>query len=117
MTHGLGFTQLQASALGIGPQVVCGASGTIVWLHQGLCNVPVAACLGCGGLAGTVLGVNIATRLPDAALKLAFAGCLCFIISPLSIYSAMMSAPETEDEDEAALSNQTDTVTEQSSVG
>lgn len=94
---GLRYTQLQAVATSATPFTLCGISSGLMWLRDGLCDVPVALCLGSSGLLGVVIGVSFATNVPDTILKLAFAGVLCFIMAPISIHSAIFKeSPASE---------------------
>jgi len=100
---GLCLSQLQAIGMAAGAQGVSDVVGAWTWATAGFCNIPVAACLAAGGFGGVLLGLRGAAALPDAALRLAFAGVLVGIVCPLSAYSALSQARDpAEPEPEAA---------------
>lgn len=101
---GLCLSQLQAIGMAAGAQGVSDVVGAWAWATEGFCNIPVAACLATGGFGGVLLGLRGAAALPDAALRMMFAGVLVCIICPLSAYSAwnQAQAPAESGEPEAA---------------
>lgn len=100
---GLRYTQLQAVGSAASPFALCSFSSGLMWLRDGLCDIPVAVCLGSTGLLGVVIGVSFATNVPDTILKLAFAGVLCFVMAPISIHSAFFKEVQTSEESSKPL--------------
>lgn len=99
----VGLTQLQAIGTSQCGQSVSTITGAGAWLAEGNCDLAVAACLAGPGLVGVIVGIAVATRLPERALMLVFASFLCFGLAPLSVYKALAAEAEEPVTDEPKI--------------
>ncbi|CAE7246527.1 unnamed protein product [Symbiodinium natans] len=104
LTRLVGLPQLQAIGTSTPGQAFSSISGAAIWSFDGCCDLATAACLGVPGLFGALFGLNVASKLPEAKLRLGFAGMLCLIIAPLAARSAYMGCSDSSDKEAAASS-------------
>jgi len=115
MPH-LAVPQLLATGTASGALASCYSTGAATWLQAGHGNLAVAGMLAASGIPGVLLGGKFAGRVPDAWLKLVFAGTMCGIVVPTSLYSAWAAYEKespasqrvdlSEQQDEAIIGNE-----------
>jgi len=102
LTRLVGLPQLQAIGTSTPGQAFSSMSGAAIWSFDGCCDLATAVCLGVPGVFGAILGLNIASKMPEAKLRLGFAGMLCLVIAPLAARSAYMGCAASDSDKEEA---------------
>lgn len=72
----LGRSQRDAHAMSLAAIIPISAAGAIVYGGAGRVDLPSAAALALGGIAGARIGAGILARVPERPLKAAFGGFL-----------------------------------------